>query len=82
MIVSLDQNEICTALIEFIGNQGYPVADKQVEVTLHAGRGANGHTAKLEFSDKVSGTPAEVPRVDVDEAQQAIKFEFQDIDND
>ena len=78
MIVSLNHQEICTALIEYIGNQGYPVADKKVEVSLTAGRNKKGHTAQLTFEDRPreASVPESTPQ-DVDDNQQAIKFEFQ-----
>lgn len=76
MIVHLDQDEIHTALIEYISNQGYPVAGKKVDVELKAGRGKNGHSAQLSFEtvslQKESGDSS---TVDPDDGQQAILFE-------
>jgi len=76
MIVHLDQNEIHTALIEYISNQGYPVAGKKVDVTLIAGRGKNGHSAQLSFETVKQQIPLDNdPITDPDDNQQAILFE-------
>jgi hypothetical protein len=80
MIVHLDQNEIHTALIEYISNQGYPVAGKKVEVCLTAGRGARGYSAQLTFETINTSSPAttgSAPSADSDDEQQAILFEFE-----
>ena len=78
MEISLKQKEIQDALIEFINNQGIDLTGKQVVVTLTAGRGANGHSAKIEIMpleenvDKETGS--DMPGSD--ESQQAIEFKF------
>jgi hypothetical protein len=84
MIVSLNHREICTALVEFIGNQGYPVTDKRVEVTLTAGRGEKGHTAQIIFEDKPTPEKGDGDSdpIDPDENQQAIMFELATHDDD
>jgi hypothetical protein len=76
MIVYLNQKEIHTALIEYISNQGYPVGNKKVEVSLVAGRGTKGHSAQLSFETVSMDMPAAADTIDnPDERQQAIMFE-------
>lgn len=84
MIVHLSENEIHTALIEYIGNQGYPVRDKNVTVTLVAGRkDKKGHSAQLDFETIIENRVAESTDPEPDDAnQQAIKFDFQQTDAD
>lgn len=51
MQVTLNQKEIETAIITFVGNQGISTVGKRTEVTLIAGRGPSGMTASIEISD-------------------------------
>lgn len=87
MIVHLNQREIHDALIKYIGSQGYPIADKEVEVTFVAGRGKNGPSAQLAFESVKLDTAAkdtlpEPELLDPDDDQQAIVFELKDLDDD
>jgi hypothetical protein len=84
MIVHLNQDEMHEALIQYIGNQGYPVENREVTVTLIAGRkGKKGHSAQLSFD---AAKREEVSILDMpeepDDNQQAIMFEMKDPDED
>ena len=78
MRINLNEEEIQTALTEYISNQGIDLSQKRVSVELTAGRGVNGHKADIEIisADSVdavdSSTEMAVP--DVPEEQQAIPF--------
>lgn len=52
MRITLNQNEIEQALRNYVASQGIELRDKQVEVTLTAGRGANGFYAELNIQAK------------------------------
>ena len=52
MRITLNQNEIEQALRNYVAGQGIELRDKQVEVTLTAGRGANGFYAELSIQAK------------------------------
>lgn len=64
MQVTLNQKEIETAIITFVGNQGISTVGKRTEVTLIAGRAPNGMSASIEISDDVNHNPPStgVPR--------------------
>lgn len=77
MKINLVESEIQTALVEYINNQGFDLSNKQVKVTLVAGRGANGHSAQIEAlpfedSDVVDDEDGD-PSI---KSQQAIPFDF------
>jgi hypothetical protein len=76
MLINLNELEIIQAIREYIELQGIPLAGKSVDVRLKAGRGVNGHSAKVDIS-----TPGvtEVAETEPDsngpeEEQQAILF--------
>jgi len=52
MIINLKEQEIHKALAEFVSNQGIDLTNKEVKVSLTAGRTANGFTAQIEISQK------------------------------
>jgi hypothetical protein len=76
MRINLNQNEIFQALREYVETQGIPLAGKSVEVTLIAGRGANGHKAAVAIS-KLQDEPA--PEVAEDDTPTAPAEEEQEI---
>ena len=47
MELKLNQFEIESALVEYIGSQGISTHEKQIEVNMVAGRGANGFSAEI-----------------------------------
>ena len=47
MDITLKQEEIATALVDYISGQGINLDNKDVDVSLIAGRGTNGHTATI-----------------------------------
>ncbi len=47
MTLTLDQEAIQVALIDFVRAQGINLDGKDIEVSLTAGRGANGHSAEI-----------------------------------
>jgi hypothetical protein len=49
MNITLNDSEIETALIEFVGRQGISLANKKIAVDFTAGRGANGNSATIEI---------------------------------
>jgi len=74
MKIHLDEPEIQKALLEFLISQNIPLDDKDITITLTAGRGVNGHSADFDIVDKV---PA--PNENNDEPaedDQAIDFSF------
>ena len=79
MRINLNQNEIYQALREYVETQGIPLSGKSVEVTLIAGRGANGHKAAVAISKLQDDDAPEVveatPASDAEE-EQAIPFDF------
>lgn len=43
--ITLNEEEIVTAIKDYLNTQDVPTAGKEVEVNMVAGRGANGHSA-------------------------------------
>lgn len=80
MRINLNQTEIYQALREYVETQGIPLSGKSVEVTLIAGRGANGHKAAVAISklqDEIANDAVEVaPASTANEEEQAIPFDF------
>lgn len=54
MQITLNESEIVQAIKDYIGNQGIGVTDKHLEVSMVAGRGANGYSANIEIMAKES----------------------------
>lgn len=54
MNISLNNTEIEEALVYYIKSQGVDLSDKTINVTLIAGRGANGHSANIAIEPVVS----------------------------
>jgi len=78
MKINLQEAEIYKALVEFISNQGIDITNKTVEVSLTAGRGANGHSAQIEITQS-ENSPVLPGTVETLENQAAIKpFSFED----
>ncbi len=59
MQITLNHQEIETAITEYIGNQGIQIQDKTTAVSMTAGRGNNGYTANVLISSTVDDTPKE-----------------------
>lgn len=49
MKITLDQQEIEKAITNYVGNQGIAIADKHINIELHAGRGPNGLSASIDI---------------------------------
>jgi len=49
MRITLIQDEIEVALKEYVANQGISISNKEIEIDITAGRGANGITASLDI---------------------------------
>jgi hypothetical protein len=49
--IIINEKEIVKAIKQFISNQGTTLIDKSLDVSLTAGRGANGHSATIEVND-------------------------------
>lgn len=79
MEINLIQAEIKDALIEYVSNKGFDVSGKEVVVTLTAGRGAKGHSARIEIIpegmeiEEVPVKKQKVPKDDDDDVP-AINF--------
>ena len=58
MKITLDQEEIETAIKNFVGSQGIAVVGKDVGVSLIAGRGPNGFSAAIDITDGNNSKPA------------------------
>jgi hypothetical protein len=81
MRINLDENEIHQALREFVENQGIPLVNKDVLVTMKAGRGANGYKAAVVISKPNAEEVAEVESTEgPSEEQQAILFDSEEED--
>lgn len=65
MDITLNQDEIETAVREFIGNQGIDISNKLMEISLTAGRGPNGHSASVTLLPEPEPEIAEDPAPDV-----------------
>ena len=50
MNITLVNEEIEEALVQYIKGQGFDVNDKNIDVTLTIGRGANKHSAKVDIT--------------------------------
>lgn len=70
MQVTLNQKEIETAIVTFVGNQGISTVGKRTEVTLIAGRGPNGMTASIDISDGGVATNIVTLRQVIEDAAQ------------
>lgn len=78
MRINLDENEIHQALREFVENQGIPLVNRTVEVTMKAGRGANGYKAAVVISNpnvKVAEHEESCDSEGPKEEQRAILFD-------
>lgn len=51
MRITLNENEIKEALVRYVAGQGVDVSGRNVEVSMTAGRGANGYTADIDITD-------------------------------
>jgi len=74
MQITLDHTEIEQAITEFVANQGITINGKETNVTMVAGRGANGYSATVDItSGKLIGSaetqeePAKVEFTEEDE---------------
>jgi hypothetical protein len=76
MKISLEEREIQNALTEYISNQGFPISDQKVSVTLIAGRGANGHSAQIDVSPMTKEDLAAKENGDAEGEEPAIEFGF------
>ncbi len=59
MQITLNHQEIETAITEYIENQGIQVEYKTTAVSMTAGRGNNGYTASILISNIIDSTPEE-----------------------
>lgn len=51
MRITLNENEIKEALVRYVAGQGVDISGRNVEVSMTAGRGANGYTADIDITD-------------------------------
>lgn len=58
MRITLIQNEIEVALKEYVANQGISISNKEIEIDITAGRGANGITASLDIVEVAKKNPS------------------------
>jgi hypothetical protein len=85
MEINLNENEIQQALVQYINNKGIDLSQSKTNVTLIAGRGANGHSAVVSITEPAKQTGEAVvegPSPDPNEEQQAISFDFKNPDDD
>ena len=61
MKLTFDSSEIEQALISYVSTQGIDLADKNVSVSMTAGRGPNGHTAELDITTKPTTNVSAIP---------------------
>jgi hypothetical protein len=61
MKITLIQSEIEQALKQYVASQGIAVTGKSIEVSITAGRGANGTTAELDIVDFITEKAPETP---------------------
>ena len=62
MKIELNEIEIIEAIIEYVSDKGINTTDKQVDVTLVAGRGSNGHSANIALATRsTEGTVTKEP---------------------
>ena len=61
MKLTFDSSEIEQALISYVSTQGIDLADKNVTVSMTAGRGPNGHTAELDITTKKETNLSAIP---------------------
>ncbi len=69
MKIELNDSEIKDAVAAYVATQGVSTEDKDVQVTLRAGRGENGYTAEIEVS-AMKNPPAVTTNVVSDEDLQ------------
>jgi hypothetical protein len=74
MRINLDEAEIHQALKEFVENQGIPLVNKTVEVTMKAGRGKNGYKAQVVISAPDTIEVGDQEPEEAKEDQQALPF--------
>lgn len=68
MKIQLNDNEIKTALIEYVSSQGIDISGKAVEVDMVAGRKDNGFSATIDITD--AGEPASETTVTEGDTEQ------------
>jgi len=86
MQITLNQKEIETAIINFVGSQGISITGKHVDVTLVAGRGPSGMSASIDISND-DPTPVNNPesvkrkKKEPKEVQEEVPFDDDDTEN-
>jgi len=66
MKIEIDEPEIITAILDYVGSQGFTIDNERAAVELKAGRGENGMTATVSMSQgkvevSVDKKVAEIP---------------------
>ena len=56
-IITLDDNDIRTALVQFVGNEGVSLKDKDTTLTITAGRKGRGYSAEIAINDRDGTVP-------------------------
>ena len=69
MRITLNENEIKEALVQYVSGHGVDVTGRKVEVSLTAGRGVNGHTADI---DILNATDAPIASASLQPAVKAL----------
>ena len=60
MKIHLDERELKIAIKEYIGNQGIDLSQREISISLTAGRGDRGHYADIELMEH-KADPSEDP---------------------
>ena len=67
MRIQIDQEEIEVAIKDFITTQGINLDNTEVEIDLTAGRGSNGFTAVVAFTNKDTTIKVEKEKEEIPE---------------
>jgi len=68
MKIHLDETELKTAITQYIDNEGLDLSQKDLDIQLTAGRGANGHYADVIIVPK--GTLIEKAELPLDDNEE------------
>jgi hypothetical protein len=62
--VTLDNDSIIAAIKDYVEHSGIDTTNKEVEISLRAGRGTNGYSAIISIADKKrTGEPEVTPKM-------------------
>jgi len=66
MIITINQDEITKAIIQYVATMGVSVDNSNIDVRITNGRGANGSTATIAITPEDSNKTDEVVQEDLD----------------